>query len=178
MTAIIILALTIWAISAVTKSAKQKRAERNRQAQIARINAENMKRRAEAQRMREEFKARQLEAKLEVERMVAIEREQIRQAKEIEKHEAWLRKHDEEIAKAQFTISKATSDIEHLTEQISEFYGLLDVLQNQQIMAVPGSKADITAQSKIITLQNKIHSAENRLNKAKFDKEQAERKIA
>ena len=75
-------------------------------------------------------------------------------------------------------ISKATSDIEHLTEQIGQFYALLDVLQNQQIMAVPGSKADITAQSKIITLQNKIHTAENRLEKAKFDKEQAERKIA
>ena len=119
-----------------------------------------------------------MEAKLEVERMVAIEREQIRQAKEIEKHEAWLRKHDEEIAKAKFMISKATSDIEHLTEQIGQFYALLDVLQNQQIMAVPGSKADITAQSKIITLQNKIHTAENRLEKAKFDKEQAERKIA
>ena len=34
------------------------------------------------------------------------------------------------------------------------------------------------AQNKVITLKNKMFAAEQKINKAKFDKEQAERKIA
>lgn len=178
MSAIIILALTIWAISAVIKSAKAKQAERNRQAQIARINAENMKRKAEAQRMREEFKARQLEAKLEVERMVAIEREQMRQAKEIEKHEAWLRKHDEEIAKLNFRISEAERTIAHFTPLFETLKAQYDELTlkikfyEQRGLLTGGAKKELEKVS------NKLYAVETKINKAKFDKEQAERKIA
>ena len=178
MSAIIILALTIWAISAITKSVKAKQAERNRQAQIARINAENMKRKAEAQRMREEFKARQLEAKLEVERMVAIEREQIRQAKEIEKHEAWLKKHDEEIAKLNFRISEAERTIAHFTPLYDALKAQYDELTlkikfyEQRGLLTGGAKKELEKVS------NKLYAVETKINKAKFDKEQAERKIA
>lgn len=116
MTAIIILALTIWAISVVTKSAKAKQAERNRQAQIARINAENMRRRVEAQRMREEFKARQLEAKLEVERMVAIEREQIRLRKFEQEQLAWNAKQEALNEKLISRIERCEDAIAHHSE--------------------------------------------------------------
>lgn len=178
MTAIIVLALAIWAISAVTKSAKAKQAERNRQAQIARINRENAQRKAEAQRIREEFKARQLEAKLEVERMVAIEREQIRQAKEIEKHEAWLKKHDEEIAKLTFRISEAERTIAHFTPLYDALKAQYDELTlkikfyEQRGLLTGGAKKELEKVS------NKLYAVETKINKAKFDKEQAERKIA
>lgn len=139
-----------------------------------------IKARQREKEMQAEIERRQtavVERKIEQAR-AKIEREQARQAKEIEKHEAWLKKHDEEIAKLQYKVEKAEADIEHLTEQIGQYYAMLDILENQRAIAVPGSKADASAQSKIITMQNKIHTAETRLNKAKFDKEQAERKMA
>ena len=207
MSAIIILALTIWAISAVIKSAKAKQAERNRQAQIARINAENMKRRAEAQRMREEFKARQLEARLEVERMVAIEREQMRQAKELKAHEAWLVKHDEEIAKLTFRIEKAEKTIADHTDLLDSIVRRLDeteaelntvsdslfVLNYQLTHAelTPERKlkelareAERTARQKrqlenqIVSLKKQKIASEDKIRNAQFEKAEAERKIA
>ena len=178
MIAIIILALTIWAISAATKSAKAKQMERNRQAQIARINAENARHKAEIMRVREDIRRREAEARAEVNRMAAIEREQMRQRKEQEKQAAMLAKHDEEIEKLKFRMAQAESDIEHFTEQIANLYALLDIEQMAQASAVPGSKEDSKHQRKIITLTNQIHTAESRLEKAKFNKEQAERKIA
>ena len=178
MSYIILLALMIWAISSIVKSASAKKAERERQRQIARLNAEAKQRQIEAARIREEWKQRQAEAKIEVQRMVALEREQMRQAKELEKHEAMLRKHDEEIAKLTFKVEQATADIEYITEQLGELYALLDIAENQQMMAVPGSKADASAQNKVISLKNRIRTAEKKLDKAKFDKEQAERKMA
>lgn len=168
---LLILGGMIWGMIALIRSAKQRKAERRRAAQIARINAENAKRKAEIARIK-------ANAKAETARMVAIEREQMRQAKEQAKQAAMLAKHEEEIEKLKFKVSQAEANIEYLTEQLGQYYALLDVLQNQQMSTVPGSKADATAQGKIITLQNKIHSAESRLEKAKFDKEQAERKIA
>lgn len=189
MSYIILLALMIWAISAIVKSASAKKAERNRQRQIARLNAEAKQRQIEAARIREEWKQRQAEAKIEVQRMVALEEAQMRmkiaEADAWRKQEAWNakqeeinRKHDEQIAKLQFKVEQATSDIEYITEQLGELYALLDIAENQQMMAVPGSKADASAQNKVISLKNRIRTAEKKLDKAKFDKEQAERKLA
>ena len=178
MSAIIIIALLIWAISSIVKSASAKKAERERQKQIARLNAENARRKAEAARIREEFRIRQAEAKAEVQRMVAIEREQMRLAKESAKHEEMLLKHEEEIEKLKFRMEQAESDIEHWTEQLGNLYALLDIEQNAQIASVPGSAQDAKHQRKIITLTNQIHTAENRIAKAKFAKAEAERKIA
>ena len=178
MSTIIIIALIVWGISSICKSASAKKAERNRQAQIAKLNAENARRKAEAQRIREEFRIRQAEAKAEVQRMVAIEREQMRLAKESEKHEAMLLKHEEEIEKLKFRMEQAESDIEHWTEQLGNLYALLDIEQNAQIASVPGSAQDAKHQRKIITLTNQIHTAESRLAKAQYTKSEAERKMS
>ena len=149
---LIILALAIWAIARFCAAMTKRNAEKQKAKQIARIKEEK--------------------------RIAALEKEQMRQAKELEKHEAMLKKHDEEIAKLNFKVEQATSDIEYFTEQISSLYALLDIAENQRMMAVPGSKADETAQKKIVSLNNRIRTAEKKLDKAKFDKEQAERKLA
>ena len=175
---LIILGLLAWGISALIRSMKQRRAERIRQAQIARINAENARRKAEIARVREDIRRREAEARAEVNRMAAIEREQMRQRKEQEKQAAMLAKHEEEIEKLKFRMAQAESDIEHYTEQLANLYALLDIEEMAQSSAVPGSKEDAKHQRKIITLTNQIHTAETRLEKAKFNKEQAERKIA
>ena len=142
--------------------------------------AAGIKARQREKEMQAEIERRQtavVDRKIEQAR-AKIEREQARQAKEIEKHEAWLKKHDEEIAKLQFKVQQAETDIERLTDRISKLYARLDIAQNQQMMAVPGSKADDTAQSKIISLERQIDNAEKQLERAKFDKKQAERKLA
>ena len=161
----------IWGMIARSRSAKQRKAEERRAAQIARINAENAKRKAEIARIK-------ANAKAETARMVAIEREQMRQAKEQAKQAAMLAKHEEEIEKLKFRMARAESDIEHFTEQLGNLYALLDIEEMARSSAVPGSAEDAKHQRKIITLTNQIHTAETRLEKAKFNKEQAERKIA
>ena len=178
MSTIIIIALIVWGISSICKSASAKKAERNRQAQIAKLNAENARRKAEQARIREEFRQRQLEAKAEINRMVALEREQMKLRKEQERRAIVLAKHEEEIEKLQFRMAQAESDIKHWTEHLGNLYALLDIEQNAQIASVPGSNEDVKHQRKIITLTNQIHTAESRLAKAQYTKSESERKMS
>ena len=104
-------------------------------------------------------------------------REQMRQAKELEKHEQWLRKHDEEIAKLQFKVEQAERDIEHLRENVSNLYALLDYVNVELDQAIVGGKNQFKLQKQAITLTNQIHVAESRLNKATFDRDQAKKKL-
>ena len=62
------------------------------------------------------------DSRREVERLIALEREQMRLAREQEKqrqdivrHEEWLKKHDEEIEKLQFRLDKAEDEITHFS---------------------------------------------------------------
>lgn len=204
---LILLALIVWAIVEVFKSAKKSAAEKDRAAEIARINRENELRKAEQQRMREEFRARQLEARLEVERMVAIEREQMRQAKELKAHEAWLVKHDEEIAKLTFRIEKAEKTIADHTDLLGSIVRRLDeteaelnavsdslFVMNYQLTHAENTperklrelarEAERTARQKrqlenqIVSLKKQKIASEDKIRNAQFDKAEAERKIA
>ena len=120
----------------------------------------------------------------EIKRIVAVEREQMRlreeqarQAQVLEKHEAWLVRHDEEIEKLKFKVSQAESDIEHLKERIGDLYGILDAIQVELDQAIVGGKTQIKLQKQAITLRNQIHAAESKLAKAQFSKREAERKM-
>ena len=175
---LISMGILLWVVISAIKTSSAKRAEARQQAQMARVRAEQMRAKAEQQRIRDELKAQKTSAEAEIKRRIALEREQIRLAKEQQRQAEILKKHDEEIAKLTFKVEQATSDIEFITEQLSDLYALLDIAENQQMMAVPGSKADVSAQNKVISLKNRIRTAEKKLDKAKFDKEQAERKIA
>ena len=125
----------------------------------------------------EETKRQKAEAAAEYQRVVELEMEQVRQSKELEKHEAWLKKHDEEIAKLQYKLSSAESDIEHWKVQIGNLYALLDVAQNELEQSILGGKNQAKYQKQVITLGNQIHAAEQRLSKAEFERDNAQRKL-
>lgn len=124
------------------------------------------------------------ESRMEVARLIALEREQMRIAKEQEKqrqdivrHEEWLKKHDEEIEKLQFRLDQAESDIEFLKEKIGNLYALRDMAVNELDQAVIGGKNQTKYQKQIMSLDNQIHAAESKLNKAQFEKRTMERKM-
>ena len=164
---IVLLVGILYGISAIVRYDQAKK----QNAQIAHIKQVQ----AAAQ---EETKRQKAEAAAEYQRVVELETEQVRQAKELEKHEAWLKKHDEEIAKLRHKLTSAESDIAHWSEQIGNLYALLDIEQANQASALPGSKTDIKAQKSIITLTNQIHAAEQRLSKAEFERDNAQRKLS
>lgn len=151
-----------------------------------------------AERLRAQWRAQEAERKAEVERLIAVEREQMRmekqsrqleeswkkyvkeqerQAKELKKHEEWLIKHDEEIAKLKFKVGQAESDIAHWKEQVGNLYALLDAVQVELDQAIVGGKTQLKLQKQVITLNNQIHAAENRINKATFDRDTAKKKM-
>ena len=166
MSAVICIVLISWFASALIRSSeakKQAKREANRKREQAQIKAELREQREEAREW-----ARQ---------QVEMQREQIRLAREVEKHEAWLVKHDAEIEALQFKMSKAESDIEHWKEQIGNLYALLDIAQAEMESALVGGKIQTKYQKQVISLNNQIHTAEQRLNKAQFDRDCAERKM-
>ena len=132
------------------------------------------------------------EARLEVERLIALEREQMRQARELEKlkneqarqarvqtrQAETLAKHERRISDLEFRVSQAEADIAHWKSQIGNYTALLDLELEAQAKTEPGSKADIQHQKRIITLSNQIHAAETRLAKAKHTKTTAEKELA
>lgn len=189
MSYIILLALMIWAISSIVKSASAKKAERNRQRQIARLNAEAKQRQIEAARIREEWKQRQAEAKAEVQRMVALEEAQMRmkiaEAEAWRKQEAWNakqeeinRKHDEQIAKLQFRMSEAERTIAHYTPAYEALKAQYEELTLKIKLYEQRGLLTGNAKQELVKVSDKLYAIETKINKAKFDKEQAERKLA
>ena len=179
---VLVAAFLIYKIISSAVSAKK---EKDQRMQIERIKAEQARQKAEYQRQQMEYKKQQVAAKEWQRRQIAMEKEQIRQAKEQErlakeqaKQAEQLAKHEAQIAKLEYTVSKAVKDIEDLTDELGKKYALLDIAQNQQMIAVPGSKADESAQKKILSYEKSIRTLENKINKARFDKEQAERQLS
>ena len=121
----------------------------------------------------------------ETARLIALEREQLRQRREQEKLYAEqarqaevLRKHESRIADLEDRMAQAESDIAHWGETVASLYALLDIELAEQAGAMPGSKTDIKCQKRVITLRNQIHAAETRVNKAKSVKRNAERELS
>lgn len=106
------------------------------------------------------------------------QRELEKLAREQQKQAEQLAKHEKRISDIEFKLTQAESDIEHWREQINNLYALMDIEQGAQAEALPGSKADIQSQKRIITLSNRIHTAESRLAKAKHNKAAAEKELA
>ena len=159
----IIMGLLGYALLRVLRSVREARKETRRE-------AESQRRAEEAAQMRAEFKRQQTESK-------QIVAEQIRQAKELAKHEEQLAKHEKQIADLEFKAEQAERDIEFLTETISSLDGLNDHYKMLQCGTLPGSKEWVKYQNKIMTLENKTHTAEARLAKAQHAKEMAEKEL-
>lgn len=165
---------TVKIISAIISKANQKK----RQAEIERIKAEQIRQQNEL-RKQKAYSYEQAKRQAEYEReQKRIKREQEALRKEQEKQSEILRKHEDQIAKLNYKVEQAEKDIVGITEELGKMYALLDIAQNQQIMAVPGSRADESAQKKILSYEKAIRAAEKKLDKAKFDKEMAERKLS
>lgn len=87
---------------------------------------------------------------------------QVAQAKELKAHESWLRKHDSEIEKLNRQVMTARHDIKAAKDDLQYLYGLLDIAEQKQRDAHPGSKADETATQKVRSLVKQINAAEKR----------------
>lgn len=136
----------------------------------ARREAESQRSAEEAAQMRAEFRRQQTESK-------QIVAEQIRQAKELAKHEEQLAKHEKRIADLEFKVEQAERDIEFLYEARGNLDGLNDHYKMLQCGTVPGSKEWIKYQNKIIALDNKTHTIEAKMAKAQHIKEMAEKEL-
>jgi hypothetical protein len=177
---IILIIFCIWGVSALERASK----EAARQKEIERQRREQAARSAELARMTAEWKQRQAEAKAETARLIAVEREQMRQAreqeklaKEQEKQAAQLAKHEKRLADLEYRVSQAESDIEFLNDRIAQLDAQRDYLLLQQSGTVPGGKEHTKYQTKIISIDNQIHTAENKLSKAQHIKTMAKKEI-
>lgn len=161
---LLIIIIAIYAIYSVSANASARKREAQRVAESNRIKREQA-------RMKEEWKQRVAEAKIETDRMIRIEREQARQAEQLAKHE-------KRISDLEYRMEQAEADIEHWTQTMCDLEALLDLEQAEQIKAVKGSKTDIKCQKRIIALNNQIHSAESRIAKAKHVRTMAEQELS
>ena len=164
MTILFIVCASILALCTIASSSSGKRADQ--------------KRKAETDRMREEWKARVAEAKIETDRMIRIEREQMRQAKELEKHEQQLQKHEEMLQKMQFQLDQACEDIDNILYKIDELQKYSEYLQDQRDKCVENGAEYFKWQNKLSAVDDKIYRLNKQRAKAVFQKEQAQRKLA
>ena len=156
---IIAIVILLWSVSALVRMATTKK----QNARIERTKAEQSK-------LREEWRQRQAEAKLETARLIAVEREQMRQAEQLAKHE-------ERIEALEYKVRKLDRDIESQQELLADYYAQLDWLLLQQSGTTVGGNEFAKWQNKIVTKSNQIRKAENKLADMKDAKSMANRKL-
>ena len=188
MTTLLIIA-ALFCVYKIITSAKAHRAEQERE-------EAEYRRQAEAQRMRNEWRNVQAEAKVAIMKQEAmwkeqerlrkqaerereeLRKEQERQAKEQERQAAILEKHEEMLRKHEFQLRQAKRDIDFLKERLGQQEAQRDYLLLQQEGMIPGSKEHDAIQRKIVVLDNQIHSTVSRYNRAVFNAKEAEKKLA
>ena len=182
---VIIIVGIIWGICKLISAASAASKERARQAEMARVRAAQERQRAEQARMREEWKRAQAADRERVRQMVALEREQARQAKEQERlakeqerQAAQLAKHEEQLAKLEMRLASAESEIAFNREQRERLFMLLDIEERERAACIEGSATWQKHHKKIITLENQIHTVQKRLDKAQMDKAYCNNKLS
>ena len=168
---LIIIAAVIWGICKLISAASAAAKERAKQ--------------AEAERIRRELREAQQRAKEEAARMVALEREQARQAKEQERQRkeqerqaAQLAKHEEMIRKLEMRMASAESELAFNREQRERLFKLLDIEERERDAAIEGSRTWQAHHKKVISLENQIHTVQKRIDKAHMDKAYCESKMS
>lgn len=165
---LVVIFAVLYGFSALIRKAKESRRERLAQAERER-NA----------RMREEFRLEQARAREEAKRLSAVEREQIRQAKEQAKQAEVLRKHEEQIAKLEMAVRSADRKIERLSatlEDLNESFELA-VNEAEHFRNAGDTVKEEKAKQKVIRLRERISKTEDEIDKAMFCKEQAQEKL-
>ncbi len=164
---LLLIILAFWLTSCVIrgcKEAKAQKAEQKRSAELARLSAE--------------WKQRKAEAELETKRMIAIEREQMRIAKEQEKQEAVLAKHEKRLADLEERMAIAEGEIEFQAQQIARLREHIEHAETERDACVYGSTRYYQWDKKCLALEKQIHTAEIKMAKAQHTKDSAAKELA
>ena len=158
--------LAFWLTSCILRGVREwkaQKAEQKRSAELARLSAE--------------WRAQKAQAELETKRLIALEREQIRLAKEQERQAVILEKHEKRIELLEYKVRKLDRDIEAQNELLADYYAQLDWLLLQQSCTVNGGSEFAKWQNKIVTKNNQIRKAECKLADMNDAKERAEKEM-
>ena len=178
---LILIVFCIWIASALARASK----ETKRQREIDRQRREQAARSAELARMTAEWKQRQAEAKIETARLIALEREQMRQAKEQEKlakeqerQAEVLRKHEERLLRLEQKLELAQRDEAHYSEEVtaitidmSSVKAYVDYMKGRGLPC-KGKEAELEK------LNKKLYAAETKLIKARQARELCEKQMS
>lgn len=182
----------LFCVYKIITSAKAHRVEQERE-------EAEYRRQAEAQRMREEWRNVQAEAKVAIMKQEAMRKEQERQrkeqerqareqerqakeqtrlAKEQERQAAQLARHEEMLMKLDHRLASAESEIAFNREQIERLFKLQEFEVSARDSCSYGSADWQKHERKVISLENQIHTIQKRIDKAKADKRYCESKLA
>lgn len=113
-----------------------------------------------------------------------LAKEQEKQAKEQEKLEKEqakqaevLRKHEERLMKLEQRMATAESEIAFNREQRERLFKLLDIEERERDGCIEGSATWQKHHKKIISLENQIHTVEKRIDKAHMEKAYCEKQM-
>ena len=180
MSLIIIIAI-IWGVSALARATK----EAARQKEIDCQRREQAARSAELARMTAEWKQRQAEAKIETARLIALEREQMRQ-REVERKQAeWNRKQEEinrkteeRLLRLEQKLELAQRDEAHYSEEVTAITidmkaakGYVDYMKGRGLPC-KGKEAELEK------LNKRLYAAETKLIKARQARELCEKQMS
>ena len=154
----------VWGLSALVRASQ----EAKRQREVERLRAEQAKRAAETERLRREWRQRQEEAKAETARLIAVQREQERQAKEQARQAAQLAKHEEQLARLEQQVILAEREIAHygpIVDQLrQESEALTFKVEHYENRGLPcgGYKTQLErVNEKLFRMETKLIKAEN-----------------
>ena len=105
-------------------------------------------------------------------------KEQERQAKEQERQAAVLERHEEQLMKLDHRLASAESEIAFNREQIERLFKLQEMELTERDACTYGSSEWQKHERKVITLEGQIHTLQKRIDKAKADKRFCESKLA
>lgn len=193
---IILIIFCIWGASALARTTK----EAARQKEIDRQRREQAARSAELARMTAEWKQRKAEAELETKRLIALEREQMKQAreqerlaKEQERQAAQLAKHEKRIADLEYRMEAAEvaimneqTRLDHYTAKLSaldeelakidrdiEYYQLANQVDAENRARAARAKVE----DKIFSFEEKVRACESRMSKAQHTRDMAKKEL-
>jgi len=159
---VLMMVILAWATSAIVRKADRKRQAKYEAAQ----RAYRQQQLEEQRRIRELTRAQEKET-----------RERIRLAKEVAKHDAMLKKHEEEIAKLKFRMDQACEDIGFLRDKITRLNKIAAYEEEERDKATPQSAEYQKHERKVLALENQIRTANRQLEKAYNTRAEAERKL-
>ena len=177
---ILLIALFCWGLSALVRANEANK----RQREIERQRREQAARSAELARMTAEWKQRQAEAKMETERLIALEREAMRQ-REVERKQAeWNRKQEEinrkteeRLLRLEQKLELAQRDEAHYSEEVTaitiDMKSVKAYVEYMHSRGLPckGKEAELEK------LNKKLYAAETKLIKARQARELCEKQM-